>query len=128
MGILPSTPSRFLTSNLRSAFAKIILISLAAKNRPGHACRPRPKVRCDWFTLTNWFVALAEALRLPSASAARGREKRKGSNLEGSAWRAESWLTPWAEASMLVPAGMTWPLERVKVLRTLRLKEAGRVC
>jgi len=41
-GTLPSNPSGFATRNLKSTFAKIILISFAAKKRPGHACLPYP--------------------------------------------------------------------------------------
>lgn len=32
---------------------------------------------------------------------------------------------PMAGSSIMAPAGMTWPLERVKVLRTFRWKEAN---
>ena len=47
-------PSPNLTSYVRVTWASIILISLTAKKRPGHACLPYPQRRKSLFGVTIW--------------------------------------------------------------------------
>lgn len=102
LGYLSVRLSGMLTSYRSSTLARIILISLAAKNRPGQAWRPKPNVRLFVLTLTNW-------LRAPTSVVApsRIREKRNGSNWPGLGKISGSLLTATAGTSIVAPLGMS---------------------
>lgn len=69
-------PSGMARSKSNKILARISLISFAAKNRPGHAFRPNPKLRFSLLTPTNWYCS---GLLYPIGSGPwplRMREKR----------------------------------------------------
>jgi hypothetical protein len=66
-----------LISYSNTILASIILISFAAKKRPGQACLPYPKPRFVSLVVTNWLRAISAAL--PDA---RSFWERKPSKVE----------------------------------------------
>lgn len=83
------------------------LISWAAKNRPGHACRPYPKLSEAGFDAT--YCAR------PSISGRSSRilEKRNGSNTPGFGYSDSSIVMACVGMPIVVCAGMVKPEDKV---------------
>ena len=61
-GCLSVASPGILTSKSKIIRASIILISFAAKKRPGHACLPYPNAKFDSLVVTNWLRAWSVAV------------------------------------------------------------------
>lgn len=123
LGYLFVCPSGSLRSYCIINWPKIILISLAAKKRPGHAWRPYPKFRLLELTLTNW---LSAPLSFDVSLACwRILWNLNGSNSSGFEKTSGSELMATAGTSIVTPAGTVRPSERVNGRSTLRWKEAA---